>query len=471
MSIVTIAVYAFVPVVLVYSFKDWFKGLCGLVLLMAVIGHAGMPKNMLGIQGLNLWNVLFIVIGIAWLANRHSEKPLWDMPRNVGVLLLLYLGVILVGFGRTVLDRSNIQDYPIKNLISEELINTIKWILPGILLFDGCRTRRRLIWAIVSLLTMYVLVAVQVTREMPSDSVLRDNNFLVELRREVQSTGYNADNASTMLAGAFWGMLAALPLTSRRHHRALVMAAAGVIIFGQALTGGRAGYIAWGCIGLALCLLKWRKQLILAPVVLLLLSQIFPGAARLMRLGFGEIDASGQSTVNDSALTSGRNLIWPPVLGKIRESPIIGYGRLAMKRTGLTAYTEHIFGEGEGIGHPHNMYLETLLDNGILGSLPIFLLWGTMLTYSARLFKSSNRLYAAVGGLTLSVMLAQLVAGLGSQHVYPKEETFGMWMAMFLTIRVHVEEKHARANMIGAECYRSSRVLSENQGTAVPIRA
>ncbi|OHB76607.1 MAG: hypothetical protein A2Z25_06075 [Planctomycetes bacterium RBG_16_55_9] len=223
-----------------------------------------------------------------------------------------------------------------------------------------------------------------------------------------------------------------------------------MVMYGQALTGGRAGYLAWGSVGLIMCIMRWHKYLILAPVVLILLPVIFPGAASRMFEGFGEVDVAGQATINQNAVTSDRKLFWPYIVAKIEQSPLIGYGRLAMRRTGLVEYieTEH---PGIGASQPHNMYLETLLDNGIVGSLPIFLFWAMMVVYSAVLFRSPNHLFAAVGGLSLSLMLAQIFSGIGSQHVYPEESTFGMWTAIFLTLRVHVEEKKARVETAQAE--------------------
>ena len=62
MSIRITALYIFVTFLAIYAWKDWFKSLCGLILLMAVIEHPDMPKTVLGIQGLNPWNVLFAMI-------------------------------------------------------------------------------------------------------------------------------------------------------------------------------------------------------------------------------------------------------------------------------------------------------------------------------------------------------------------------------------------------------------------------
>ncbi len=446
MTIRHIALYVVVTGLSLYAWKDWFKSLCGLILLMAFIENRNMPRSLFGIPGLNPWNVLFLIIFLAWIAKRRSDRLVWDMPRRMTMTLLLYLGVIVVGVLRAVLDRSYIEWYSLKDLITEELINTVKWVFPAILLFDGCRSRKQVVLALVCICAVYLLLSVQVFKNIPLESALGGDNGRIHYTRlkACLRIGYSAPNFSAMLAGASWGMLAALPLLRKKKHILAVLVAAGVIAFGQALTGGRAGYVAWGATGLMLCLLKWRRYLLLTPVVLIVLPMIFPGTAERMLQGFGQTDVSGETTVDDFEVTSGRMQIWPHVIDKISESPIIGHGRLAMNRTGLTDYLGQTYGESEAFPHPHNMYLQTLLDNGILGSIPIFVFWGIMLFRSARLFRSNNCLYAAVGGLSLALMLAQLFAGIGSQYFYPTASTMTMWAAMLLTLRVYVEEKRSQ---------------------------
>ena len=80
MSIRITALYIFVAGLCVYAWKDWFKSLCGLILLMAVIHHEDMPTNMFGIQGFNTWNILFSVIFLAWLTDRRRRGLRWDIP-------------------------------------------------------------------------------------------------------------------------------------------------------------------------------------------------------------------------------------------------------------------------------------------------------------------------------------------------------------------------------------------------------
>jgi O-antigen ligase len=353
--------------------------------------------------------------------------------------------VIFVGFLRAHFDFINLGSYAKKDLLSEELINTVKWVFPAVLLYDGCRTRKHVLMAIGSILVMYLLIAVQVAKRI-SPAALASGDAIMQGRKVCSDIGYSAVDMSVFLAGASWAIIAAIPLFSKRKHKIIVLMAAGLVVYAQALTGGRAGYLAWGVTGLALCLLKWRKYLILAPVVVILLPIVFPGAAARMFMGVGETDVTGQEVLNDYEATSGRTLIWPYVIDKIGESPVIGYGRLAMNRTGLDKQLMEEL--GESFPHPHNMYLETLFDNGIIGSIPFLLFWGLLIIYSIKLFISKNRLCSAAGGLALVMMLTQLVAGVGSQHFYPEESTMGVWAAMFLMLRVYHEQLHTRANTV-----------------------
>ena len=123
-----------------------------------------------------------------------------------------------------------------------------------------------------------------------------------------------------------------------------------------------------------------------------------------------------------------------------------------MQRTGLTEFLLNTYGASEAVLHPHNMYLEMLLQNGILGSIPILLLFALMVFYSASLFRSKNLLFSTVGGLSLALVLTSLIGGLSGQHYFPQEHTLGIWAAAFLSLRVHVEDKRARLGaMIDAQ--------------------
>ncbi len=419
----------------VYAWRDWFVALCGLILLMAVIEHPDMPKNIAGIQGLNPWNVLMAVIVLAWLAARRREGLVWDMSAHITVMLLLYLAVIVVGVLRMLADRSHLGQYTTSYLVSETFINCVKWVIPGLLLFDGCRTRKRLNMAIASILGLYVLLAVQVIRWMPASAAVSGDELSYRALKIIQNEiGYSRVNMSMMLSGASWAMLAAVPLVKRPWHRRGLVGLFLLVAYAQALTGGRMGYLTWGVVGLVLCLVRWRRRLVLVPVAVVVICLAVPGAVERMMQGFGETDVAGESATDDAEVTSGRTLIWPYVIEEIRKSPVIGYGRMGMHLCGLSAQVI----EGDvAFPHPHNAYLELLLDNGVVGFLLVMPFYVLLLGQAMILFRDHRSpLFEAAGGMTCALMLAFLVAAMGSQTFYPREGALGMWVAMGLTMRL-----------------------------------
>ena len=212
MSIRVTLLLIFVVGLSVYAYRDWFKSLCGLILLMAVIQHPDMPKNFMGIQGLNPWNALMFNVVLAWLMSRRREGLAWDMPGYVNVLLLLYLGVVVVAFARMMAERSHMGNVSTGSLVAEHLINCVKWVVPGLLLFDGCRSRVRIRMALASILGLYCLLAVQVIRWMPPSAALSGEGLSRRSLKIISNeVGYSRVNMSRMLAGASWAVLAILP--------------------------------------------------------------------------------------------------------------------------------------------------------------------------------------------------------------------------------------------------------------------
>jgi len=438
------ALYLFVAFFSIYAFRDWFKSACALVALIAVIQHPDFPNEVGGIQGANPWNILLVFVTASWLINRRVEKLRWDMPRGVGLLLLGYALVVIVGFIRRFIDMTNCEEFSRGELISEYFINTFKFAVPGLIIFDGCRDPKRMKWALAATLGVYVFLALQVVRWMPIQSGLSGAELTERSRKILQNEiGFHAVNMSMMLAGASWGILACLPLVRGKWRRVALIGVALGVMFGQALTGGRTGYATWGAIGLIMCMLKWRKQLLLVPAAALLITVAVPGAVDRMMQGFGRTDASGREYTDSYKVTSGRTTIWPHVIDKIMESPVIGWGRLGMNRTGLVTFL--LYQYGESFPHPHNVYFECLLDNGVVGAIPILGFYFVVLYMSIQFFRSKDKpWHAAVGGVSTALVLALLIAGVGSQTFYPREGAAPMWVAMGLMLRVAVEARRRR---------------------------
>jgi O-antigen ligase len=437
------ALYLLVAFLSVYAYRHWYRSLCGLILLMAVIQHPDMPKSIVGIQGLNPWNVVLANVLVGWLLNRRREGLRWDMPRHLNILLLLYLTVMLVSFVRLIADPVGLMEFQgrprsLGYVISENLVNPIKWVIPGLLLFDGCRSRRRLYWGLASVLAVYVVLAVQVIRWMPPSAAVSGGALEKRSNKIIQNEiGYSRVNMSMMLSGASWAILGITFLLKRRRYQVMIWAVALMVAYAQALTAGRMGYVTWGAVGLTLCLLRWRKYALFLPIVPVIITLSLPGVAERMLQGFGQTDVSGQAYTDDYELTAGRTLIWPYVFEKIGEAPLLGHGGKAMIRTGIRDYLQNQY--AERFGHPHNAYLEWLLDNGIVGFLPLMTFYVLVVVRGARLFCDRRCPdFAAVGAVTLALVLALLAASMGSQSFYPREGSVGTWGAFGLMMRLSV---------------------------------
>jgi O-antigen ligase len=136
-------------------------------------------------------------------------------------------------------------------------------------------------------------------------------------------------------------------------------------------------------------------------------------------------------------------------MAKIREAPLLGHGKMAMQRTGITLFLYNEY--GEIFPHPHNAYLEMVLDNGLVGFVLVLPFYAVVLARSMSLLRDRRSLvFVAAGGVATALVTALLVGAIGSQTFYPREGSVGMWCAIFLMLRVWVERRRAIALAVAA---------------------
>jgi len=447
-----------------YAWKDWFRAACWLVLLMAVIEHPDMPKSVAGIPGLNHWNFLFLNTVLSWQINRKKEKITWEMPKFINTLLFIYAAFICISVIRYFSDHSGMTELfesmgrgAPSNItaFNEYLINCFKWVLPGMMIFDGCRNRKQYNFAVGALVLMFIFLALQVIRAMKLGSLTLGGDALQHKALKIisDSVGFHRVNISMLMSGAFWAVFCLKELVNTKHYWLFILPSCLAIFIAMALTGGRTGYGTWGIIGVIFCLFKWRKYILLVPLIYILVLAFAPSAVERLSFGFSseestelqqsnthqEIEFEGEE-VDLYSVTSGRNLAWPPVWQSIMEAPFFGYGREAMINIGLTLKIKQEYGDWESFPHPHNAYLQWMQDNGFVGAIPVFLLYIIFLKYAWSLFRdNSEKIYVVTGGISLALLTAFLIGSIGSQTFYPREGAVGMWVGISLLLRVHIE--------------------------------
>jgi len=431
-------------IVLYFSYlsrKNALYGLCALIAFVGLMENRDwIPRALFGIPGLNAWNILFLSVSINWI--QHKTPP-HQIPKNINLWFIFYCFAVLASTTRFLIDPTQYTNVSFTGVLIDYYFNGLKFILPALMIYDLCEDKQKAKLAIFAILLGYFVLAFQVVKYMGisdfSGHALNKRGVRVISR----DTGYHRVDVSMMLAGASWAVFCLIEIYTKFKHRLVIIGFAGFILLGQALTGGRAGYLAWGATGLFLCIVRWRKLLPLVPLAVIVLFVFMPGISERVFSGFNE--SSGPIVVenNTDDMTSGRVKIWPHVIDKIGEQPIFGQGREGMKRSGLTEFSTWEI--GETWGQPHNAYLELLLDNGIIGALmilPIYILSGIK---ALKLFVSKgDPIYVTIGGICVSLLLALFVSSIGSQTFYPRQGMIGLWCSMFLAIWASEDMKQSR---------------------------
>jgi O-antigen ligase len=222
------------------------------------------------------------------------------------------------------------------------------------------------------------------------------------------------------------------------------MASLGVF-YSQLLTAGRAGYATWCVIAFVMCSLRWRRYLLAIPAVMMVVVLALPAVVGRMLDGINA-DSSQGVNIDMERLLAGRNDIWPYVIDKIKERPFEGWGRQAQRRLGLAQFAKVEL--KDDFGHPHNAYLELLLDSGVLGFLPVMTFFMVALYQSMQLFRDSRSpIFVAAGGTAMALILGWMGGSIGAQTFYPREGSVGMWCAIMLAFRVYNERGRAIARL------------------------
>jgi O-antigen ligase len=422
--------------------------------MMAFVERPDMPKEMLGIPGLNPWNLLFINVLMASIVNLSKDKLRRRLPPLIRGLLAFYFLFIMLAFFREIGDLNGIIHFahirggepPSKlDIIKDDIFNTIKYAVTGILLFYGCDSKERFKLVVWTLLAMNFLLAMQIIKVMPIGA-LTDGHTLEQtaMRKIGRDIGYFRSDLSIFLGGAAWAIFCAKDLVTTYWARIAIYGASFLTIFAVALTGGRMGMGVCIIVGAVLAIYKWRKILILGPLVALIAISLVPSVKERFTQGFTENpdDRYEQSSNTDgpnfNSVTSGRTIIWPVVIDQIWEHPYIGQGRRSMQRSGLSTHLKEEY--NETFPHPHNAYLELFLDNGFVLGLPILLFYFIMLKYAVQMLKVTvNPVCSITGGIAVAIILSFLVGAIGQQSFYPAAGTVGLWCAMGILIRIHME--------------------------------
>ncbi len=417
-----------------------------------------MPRQMLGIPGFNPFNILLGIILVAWFTQKRNDGSHWTASKSATRLLIAYMIVIGISITRAFLDLDSLAyaqalagraEIASKgSFIMENVINSAKWMIPGLLISVGAKSEERVRLAAIGLLLTGALLSLQVISKMLPGLIGADDLASRALRVLDRDLGYHRVNLAAITASAAWAFLAAKPILKSRFRGVISVGGFGLCTVAMIATGGRMGMLAWVAAALVFGFLRWRKILVVVPMLAILAVLVVPGLQERVLQGFsgdsggsasqferraamGAIDESGRDRYS---ITSGRIVVWPMVFEKAMEKPIIGHGQVAMQRTGVVARLREELNI-TSFGHPHNAYLQLFFDTGLIGVLIVGMFYWRLFRNSVRAFRSpKSETQYVIASIVIAFFVVNLAASLGSQSFYPKQGATLFWIAIGLAL-------------------------------------
>jgi O-antigen ligase len=410
---------------------------CGVVLLILLMPLSGsttlFPHEMFGIVGLNPLNLLLAGTCCSWLLYAFASGRLGTfLPRP---LLLLYVVPILVAgaigtqhiheIAPTLLVLDQGINFPtavsyLRDLMLKPLLMVVFALLVAAAVARSARPGRLLLPAVISMCVMAAIVPVYVAYSGIGLQALSGSDE----RGFLSALGLHANDLGRLYAIAYalllftWAEAKDLPL------RWMLLAAAGATAVALVLTFSRGAFVELAVVS-ALYVL-WRRSFrtavfaALAAVVVLALAP----AAVYERLATGE--GAGMN-----AISAGRvDGLWLPLLPGVLQHPLFGNGISAILWSDAMRR-----GAAQGVipaTHPHNAYLEALLDMGIVGTV-LLCAYFVHVFRGLRELSKDPRLEPALRGFFLGAaagLIGMLVSDFTDSSLAPRPEQAFLWLAI-----------------------------------------
>lgn len=434
-----VLVLAIVLFTLAYAFRDWFRALCILIAFTALQDYPGLP-NPFGAKGINHWSVMLAGVTLAWAVTRLGDSRGPNLTLGWWVALSAYLFVEGIGLLRLLLQLEDFKasagavseaylGYDTKGILVDYFYTPARYMWLAFMLLDGARTRERILEALLAIFAAMLLYAVIVCKEIPPRALIEGGMAFRD--RIPKWTGRHPNDLARIFGAGFWIAVCFAQLrVGSSWLRWGALGCAGLLALGLAHTqsrGGIVGFIACGLI-LTVVMKSWKNIALLGAIGVVVVA----AAPGLMARVLEGVDTSGAGAHDVDSLTAGRDVIWQAALDAIEHSPLIGYGTYGYVTShALTRSVQW----GGGENHPHNAYLETLLDQGLLlapGRLAPFLyvLW-VAIGLVRRRGDDPLRLAGVAGVAYVTALFAM---GLTGQHFGLTEKPYTFWCIASLVV-------------------------------------
>lgn len=420
---VALAVAACVAVLM-----DFRLGAILLVLALPVSRTALFPHELMGVTGLNPFNVLILGTLAAYVLHGRLDRRGALVPRP---LLLLYIvPIVLAGLlGSTRIDDihpafydMNIVDFTdwkgyLRDLVMKPMLIVLTALLVGAAVARSPNAERYVaalaVGACALALVMFGFI-LATGADLDMLGARRSRTFFMQIGSHANELGRIFVTVYALLLFTWWE-------TKHASSRLMLFIALGIMCLGIILTFSRNAYL--GSLLVSALFVMWKynaKKLALGLGATAVAIALAPNVVfRRITYGFDQ----GADTVSAGRLEG----IWMPLLPDTLRSPVWGGGLDSIMWTDAMHS-----GAMDVIGHPHNAYLQAFLDMGLIG-LALLLAYYLHVWKGFRALGSNAYLTPAMRGFfqgACAALVAFAVACMTGGSLRPEPENVPLWIAI-----------------------------------------
>ncbi len=416
-----------------FAISDYRAGIVIVMTLLPLSASTLMPRALFGITGLNPLNATLAMAGISvsfmWLFQRQ-RMAVPPLPRPLLVYVALLTAAALHGSTQVdlippffnllqVINFDSAGGYLRDLYMKPLLILAAAWLL-AVLVCNARKPGRVLLPFFLSALALplFVIGYIAVTGASLGDLASAD------ARGTLSVTGMHANEL-----GLMFNMALALAVFTLLGARGIVrwslFVACCVLLVAVMLTFSRGAFLATLVLATWFLITQRRFKILAGGLLLLPFCLLLVPDAVIQRA------ATGLASGNIDMITAGRvDRIWLPLLPELMQNALFGSGLNGMLwaeavRSGATLK----------VGHPHNAYLATLQDLGLIGAAVIAWFFWRMQGLFARLRRQLDEpLFKGFFQGASACILLLLVQGITDDRFTPTFPQTYLWLAYGMAI-------------------------------------
>jgi O-antigen ligase len=409
--------------------RDFRVGVVLLIMLFPVSASPYIPRSIAGITGLNPLNLLLmatlgslLIAGLAHTTWRRIAPP---------QLLLLYIAPLVLA---ALLGMRHVSEIPpdfaeadviqfnsAGSYLRDQLVKPLFLVVFAVLVGAAAARWRRVEYFIVPLMFAVAISALMTFYFIAASGIGMHELASDDARAFMTPMGMHANDRGRLYATAYAMMLFTCVETPDRRLRIALIATMVLLAVALILTFSRSAMLGFALVSVWFVLTRRNPaMLILAALAMAAMLAMLPDAI-YERLSYGSNEGA-------NAISAGRlDMIWQPLLPELANNPLFGNG------IGSTMWMEPMrMGEMLMVTHPHNAYLQALLDLGAVGALLVCGFFVHVWLGFRQLAKDPTADPVARGFFkgALIGLIVFMIAGISGSSLEPTLEQVFLWLAI-----------------------------------------